>query len=607
MKSFAFDPDGDGADNPHWRGRENTNAQGVIAPFPVISPSGEHAKGAFTMLERWIDNDVYTWLKMNGNHQGLLDEDCGVPVFAEPPAQVQQLEVKQEKKQDAKKADSDIDGDSPFLDASASLDPEDADEAKLTRRQMRIRTQLLAYWEHNQTYFYSHIRDAVKRCPYPGQTEQNPGHASALKQIEAISASEKARGSLAIQALRTWINHGKKIDRRVDKDHWYKTMARDLISKFPQNLKAIAVQANPLDTVRNLRKALGVIDEQVEIFRRAFADEADPSAVMAGYVPESVLVDMLRNILPSSSEWMQVKANLMEGKPASASYDAALVEINQYVTLYTSAEEKEAIHQLMGEMQDQGGVVAIPAFQMSGKSSHAIEENRKRHTGTNPDTGAPYVCQTQGCPNPQGHKSPFWGCSKYSEWKAAKDKAKADNKGNGGGRGGNRNGRGGRGNRNHDRGKGGGGKGGGGRGNGNRQKKWKNRDLNKDQYEALVQLNLIEDKSSSGKSNSNSQGAANQQQQAQQQPPPPPPLGYPGPPLQNIHQQGHFHQQQPQYNQYNHQHQQQQQGQYNSFQHQHQQHGQNHNQFGLPAVPVQGQGQSGSQQGRTIHRQIQSV
>ena len=150
MKSFAFDPDGDGADNPHWRGRENTNAQGEIAPFPVISPSGEHAKGAFTMLERWIDNDVYTWLKMNGNQQGLLDEDCGVQVFADSASPA---EVKQENKKDTDKGDSDKDGDSAFLDASAGLDPGGADEAKLKRRQMRIRAQLLAYWELNQTYF----------------------------------------------------------------------------------------------------------------------------------------------------------------------------------------------------------------------------------------------------------------------------------------------------------------------------------------------------------------------------------------------------------------------------------------------------------------------
>lgn len=465
MQYFTFSLYEEG--DKEWNGRDTTQSPSFeIAPMALISPE---TGGAYTIFRKWRDNIVYTWLAAQRGVHGhdathMLEEDGGEPMVAmpqvNPPAPVSTgatTAVKQEKEGEEKEEDEDQ---RPSETPSKTVKSSVSRDLKRQVRVQKIQERKYSQWVANQQEFYSYIWRSLANNP------------KAQAKIEAVPVSSPARGTLAMQALESWILYDEKLDKVKDKKKYYTTCARSLRQQFPDNSPPVAVGPSALE---DLQVRLEMLDSFITDFVKQFADEDDADAVRHGYLPEQDMIEMLRVLLPDSMEWNMIRVQIDDGEAHGSTYEGALAYVKKSIRALIPRSNKLAVHDLPGSSNS--SVVANPLHSQS-------EEAENDRTARLPkDDGTPAKCMTPGCPSPDGHRSTWWRCPVYHQWKANKsirrqqdkDRKKQDkSRGNQpGGKGGGKGGGGKGGGRNRDRGKGGGkGQGqGAGKSNGGRKSK----------------------------------------------------------------------------------------------------------------------------------------
>ena len=396
-----------------------------IPKFPDISAFGPTAVGALKKLKDWIDNDVGEWLSAHEKEE-FLDEDHGIPVQEEffGGAGVGDDHIKQEDPFADVKGDVDVDKDTKAQDAQQgegipkpktyqweSLSKEEKKRKKLCERKMQN-------YKQSQSTFYAEIKKAVK------------DNSDVLREISAVPKCVD-RGSRAIEAIRKYITQSPDlVSVEQDSEKYFTDAATSFTLKYPYG-SIQPINCKPKDVNDTLGRALFELEQHVNDFKDEF--RAKPDKYWTKYYPEQNMIQIIRDLLPETSEWRLVKMGIKQGVPSGCGNDFVLAigTVRTYISEFRTKAEKLAIHRT-GNLQSDSPISASPGVP-SGKPAMTKEEKKAKNDEHGLDANA--KCYTCGA---KGHKSNWWGCPQYEA--NQKKKKNGGGKGKGKGKGGRRGG-----------------------------------------------------------------------------------------------------------------------------------------------------------------------
>ena len=106
-------------------------------------------------------------------------------------------------------------------------------------------------------------------------------------------------------------------------------------------------------------------------FRKKF--QKFPAKHWAKYVPEQNLIGIIRDLLPETPEWRQVRIMIMQGQPNGDDFDKALGLVRFMISEFTSKAAKVAMHARGGTRGTQR-VTSSPIVPDGGKKKTEAEK-----------------------------------------------------------------------------------------------------------------------------------------------------------------------------------------------------------------------------------------
>ena len=464
MMAFAFSLEDE--DDEDYKPRVVTKSvERKIAKFPDISAFGPKSIGALKILEDWINDDLGEWLTAHGKPE-FLDEDSGAPIEQRDDDDFVKREINDEESADGTKRKGADGAGAGGQKSDAPDGPDSSDSSpqtplgkqtvsyytKLGKRRAKLMNQKRRNFVASQATFYLEIKDAVKH------------NSDVLAEVVNVPKCDD-RGSKAVLAIKKHIMQGKDPGSvKKDSDQYFTDAAASFNLKYPQGTVE-PIDVKPDMVHDHLSRALSELEIHVNDYRKKFCNF--PAKHWTKYIPEQNLIGIVRDLLPETPEWRQVRIMIMQGQPAGDDFDKAIGLVRFMITEFTSRAAKLAIHRTASNQRHSNRKVTSSPSVPASTKSEAQKKAENDKFGLD-DKATCYAC------NGKGHKSNWWGCPKFEETKKKKQQTQKAKKtqdqpsNRNGGRGGG--GRGGRG----KGGRGRGGKSGGGRGNGSEEKDYSN-------------------------------------------------------------------------------------------------------------------------------------
>ena len=295
-----------------------------IPKFPDISAFGPKSIGALKLLNDWIDDDVGEWLVTHEKGE-FLEEDSGIPITALDHGDAK---VKSEAGADGA---GEVDEEEAEGEGAGSMSPAAKSTVsyftKRGKRMQKIADRKMENFRASQATFFAEIKAAVKHNP------------DVYAEVLAVPKCDD-RGSKAIIAIRKHIMQGQDMgSAEKDSEKYFNKCAESFNLKYPVGA------TEPIDVKKelvndHLSKALFELEQHVNDFRKKF--QKFPAKHWAKYVPEQNLIGIIRDLLPETPEWRQVRIMIIQGQPNGDDFDKALGLVRFMISEFTSKAAKVA-------------------------------------------------------------------------------------------------------------------------------------------------------------------------------------------------------------------------------------------------------------------------
>ena len=258
----------------------------------------------------------------------------------------------------------------------------------------KIADRKMENFRASQATFFSEIKAAVKH------------NQDVLAEVMAVPRCDD-RGSKAIVAIRRHIMQGQDIgSAEKDSEMYFNKCAESFNLKYPVGATdPIAVKKELVNA--HLTKALFELEQHVNDFRKKF--HKFPEKHWVKYIPEQNLIGIIRDLLPETPEWRQVRIMIIQGQENGDDFDKALGLVRFMISEFTSKQEKIAMHARGGSSRGTQRVTSSVHVPGGGKKKSDAEKK-----ADNDKYGLDPAAHCYSC-GQTGHKSNWWGCPQHEK------------------------------------------------------------------------------------------------------------------------------------------------------------------------------------------------